>query len=51
MDGLSLHYYTVLGWSGSKGSATKFNNEDYYWTMGKCREIEDVLKRHNANMD
>ena len=37
MDGLSLHYYTVLGWSGSKGSATKFNNEDYYWTMGKCR--------------
>ena len=38
MDGLSLHYYTVLGWSGSKGSATKFNDEDYYWTMGKCRE-------------
>lgn len=51
MDGLSLHYYTVLGWSGSKGSATKFNNEDYYWTMGKCREIEDVLKRHIAIMD
>ena len=51
MDGLSLHYYTVLGWSGSKGSATKFNDEDYYWTMGKCREIEDVLKRHIAIMD
>ena len=51
MDGLSLHYYTVLGWSGSKGSATKFNDEDYYWTLGKCREIEDVLKRHIAIMD
>ena len=46
MQGLSLHYYTVLGWSGSKGSATRFNEEDYYWTLGKCREIEDVLVKH-----
>ena len=51
MNGLSLHYYTVTGWTGSKGSATKFNDEDYYWTLGKCREIEDVLKKHIAIMD
>lgn len=51
MSGLSLHYYTVTGWSGSKGAATQFNNEDYYWAMGKCREIEDVLKKHIAIMD
>lgn len=51
MDGVSLHYYTVAGWTGSKGSATKFTNDDYYWTLGKCREIEDVLKRHIAIMD
>lgn len=51
MDGLSLHYYTVLGWSGSKGAATKFNADDYYWTMGKCREIEDVVKKHISIMD
>ena len=51
MNGLSLHYYTVTGWNGSKGSATKFNNEDYYWAMGKCREIEDVIKKHCAIMD
>lgn len=51
MNGLSLHYYTVTGWDGSKGSATKFNTEDYYWTMGKCREIEDVIKKHCAIMD
>lgn len=51
MNGLSLHYYTVAGWSGSKGSATQFSNEDYYWTLGKCREIEDVLKKHIAIMD
>ena len=51
MDGVSLHYYTVTGWEGSKGSATEFTNDDYYWTMGKCLEIEDVLKRHIAIMD
>ena len=51
MSGISLHYYTVTGWSGSKGSATKFNNDDYYWTMGKCLEIENVIKKHCAIMD
>jgi alpha-N-arabinofuranosidase len=51
MNGLSLHYYTVTGWNGSKGSATKFNNDSFYWTMGKCLEIEDVIKKHKAIMD
>lgn len=51
MNGLSLHYYTVAGWVGSKGSATQFNDEDYYWTLGKCREIEDVLIKHIEIMD
>ena len=51
MDGLSLHYYTVKGWSGSKGSATKFLNNEYYWTIGKCLEIEDVIKKHCSIMD
>lgn len=51
MNGLSLHYYTVTGWNGSKGSATKYNKDDFYWTMGKCLEIEDVIKKHCAIMD
>ena len=51
MDGLSLHYYTVAGWSGSKGSATDFTPEDYYWTMGKCLDIENCIKEHSAVMD
>lgn len=50
-QGLSLHYYTVLGWNGSKGSATKFTNDDYYWTLGKCLEIEPVIQKHCAIMD
>lgn len=51
MNGISLHYYTVKGWNGSKGSATKFDKADYLWTMGKCLEIEDVVKKHIAIMD
>ena len=51
MHGVSLHYYTVKGWSGSKGSALRFNNDEYYWTMGKCLEIEDVIKRHEDIMN
>ena len=51
MNGLSLHYYTVAGWNGSKGKATSFTDEDYFWTLGKCREIEDVIKRHCQIMD
>lgn len=51
MNGLSLHYYTVTGWDGSKGSATDYTKDQYYWTIGKCREIEDVLKKHIDIMD
>ena len=50
MHGLSLHYYTVMDW-GRKGSATQFTAEDWYATMGKCVEIETVLKRHCEIMD
>lgn len=51
MNGLSLHYYTVSGWNGSKGSATSFDSDQYYWTLGKCLEIEDVIKKHCTIMD
>lgn len=51
MHGISLHYYTVKGWSGSKGAATKFSDDDYYWTLGKCLEIEPVIQKHIAIMD
>lgn len=51
MDGISLHYYTVTGWNGSKGSATEYDADSYYWTLGKCLEIEPVIKRHCEIMD
>lgn len=51
MKGISLHYYTTPGWSGSKGSALKFNDQDYYFILSKTLEIEDILKRHIEVMD
>jgi alpha-N-arabinofuranosidase len=51
MNGISLHYYTVKGWNGSKGSATNFTTDDYYWTLGKALGIEEVLQKHIAIMD
>jgi alpha-N-arabinofuranosidase len=51
MQGVSLHYYTCSGWNGPKGSATQFDTDQYYWALGKCLEIEEVIKRHKAIMD
>lgn len=52
MNGLSLHYYTCYTWSGSKGSATKFNDDQYYWSIAKCGVgIEDVIRKHIDIMD
>ena len=51
MHGISLHYYTCSGWNGSKGSAINFNDDQYYWALGKCLEIEEVIKKHKAIMD
>jgi alpha-N-arabinofuranosidase len=45
MNGLSLHYYTVANWD-KKGSATDFDTDVYYTTIGKSLEIEPVIERH-----
>ncbi|MDR0833860.1 MAG: alpha-N-arabinofuranosidase [Candidatus Symbiothrix sp.] len=50
MNGLSLHYYTIKDWH-QKGSATDFSGDDYYWTLGKSLEIEEVIQKHTAIMD
>ena len=50
-NGMSLHYYTVLGWNGSKGKATRFTDDDYYWALGKCLGIEPVIRKHIDIMD
>lgn len=52
MKGLSLHYYTCYTWNGSKGSATNFNSDQYYWAVAKCGVgVQEVLDKQIAIMD
>lgn len=51
MHGISVHYYTVRGWDGSKGSATQFTDKEYYWTLLKSTDIENVIRKHSEVMD
>ena len=51
MNGLSLHYYVHPdGWE-KKGSATVFNETDWYKTMIKALYMEELVVRHGAIMD
>lgn len=52
MDGLSLHYYTIPGdfWLG-KGSATNFDEGEWFITLKKALRIDELITRHSVIMD
>jgi len=50
-DGLALHYYTVPGEWGCKGSATQFNDGEWYLTMRKAWRMNELVEKHGALMD
>jgi alpha-N-arabinofuranosidase len=51
MDGLSLHYYTIPESWEAKGSATEFDEKDWYKTLSKTLYMETLINRHGAIMD
>ncbi|WP_231425150.1 alpha-N-arabinofuranosidase [Pedobacter sp. Leaf250] len=52
MWGLTLHYYTIpTGKWTVKGSATKFDEEQYFNTMKNCIRMEEIVTKHSAIMD
>ena len=51
MDGLSLHYYTVPGDWTNKGSATQFEEKDWFRTLKKALYIEELIEKHSYIMD
>jgi alpha-L-arabinofuranosidase len=51
MDGLSLHYYTVLGSWQEKGSATQFDGDGHFKTLQRSLVMDEIITRHNAIMD
>lgn len=52
MKGVSLHYYTLPtgDWS-HKGSATEFDENEYYATIRSTLRMEELVSRHSAIMD
>jgi alpha-N-arabinofuranosidase len=52
MWGISLHYYTIpTGNWGKKGSATQFDEREYFNTMKNCLRMDELVTKHSAVMD
>jgi len=51
MDGLSLHYYTIPGDWAHKGSASGFDEKEWYSTLKKTMYMDTLINRHGAIMD
>lgn len=51
MDAITLHYYTIPGNWGNKGSATDFNKVEYFTTMKKTLFMDELIIKHSKIMD
>ncbi|QDH77919.1 alpha-N-arabinofuranosidase [Echinicola soli] len=51
MDAMSLHYYTIPGNWGDKGSSTDFSKEEYLTTLEKAAFMDQLLTNHETRMD
>jgi alpha-N-arabinofuranosidase len=49
LEGVALHHYSV-DW-GHKSSATKFTEAEYFDTMRRALQMEELVQRHSAIMD
>ena len=50
LDAVGVHHYSVINWN-KKGSATAFSEEEYYTTMQRALEMEELVTKHSAIMD
>ncbi len=50
MDGLSLHYYTIIEWE-NKGSATEFDETNWFIILKRALYMDTILGLHGAVMD
>ena len=50
-QGMSIHYYSVVDGWGYKGSATKFDEREWFETFRLNLEIDNIIKGHKAVMD
>jgi alpha-N-arabinofuranosidase len=50
-QGISLHYYTICHDWSKKGSATQFDEKEYFTTMKKTLFMDELLNKHITIMD
>ncbi len=50
IDGIALHHYSVIDWS-AKGSATAFSEKEYFTTLSRAWEMEELITKHVEIMD
>ena len=51
MNGLSLHHYTICHDWAHKGSATAFDEREWYLTMKSTLQMEQIITTHEHIMD
>jgi alpha-N-arabinofuranosidase len=51
MDGLDLHYYTVVGPWAHKGSATDFGEHEWFTAMQRAERMDTLIVRSSTIMD
>jgi len=51
MQGLSLHYYTLVDGEGGKGWATGFTESQYFKGLKHALFMDSLIKNHSAIMD
>jgi len=51
MQGLALHYYTVPKTWSDKGSATQFDESEYFSTIENTLFMNELITKHSAIMD
>jgi alpha-L-arabinofuranosidase len=50
LEAVALHHYAVIDWN-AKGSATDFTEQQYFTTMKKALQMEELVSRHSTIMD
>jgi alpha-N-arabinofuranosidase len=50
LEGVGVHHYSVIDW-GKKGSATEFDEQQYFTTMKRALMMEELVTKHGAIMD
>lgn len=50
MQATSMHFYATI-WDGTRGSATDFSEEGYYWSLGRAIFMDELIRRHDEVMN